>query len=415
MRSAAWRLHWTPAWYLLERLARLDLFAVMATARQPLMSIISGIPRMPLSRCIKAILLSAGSLGSLLLVLAVNNGLDLIKIGSAKSLAAPRIKISVEDSCNSIIDVQVTVNVTPDLFFFTIESTPSGHATCKEPPMAGVEISNLALRLADGTTPPEGYVFPYTTGLHAHGKLQKAEENHSNFVVHLTGDGRTPDGSFTLANDALDVGFGERAAQVVVSTRNLECPDVYWDPQFWPDITSANRCLISLRGVLLYANSAFDLASAIPPVDRLTEGGNLSRIDKQDDSYDTTRLVWSGQPRPRNGYIPESITGFEFHLVNRYSVAQRQFITVAFSAVFGTLLSMLFALPLEKPRSDNDRRSGESDGQSPNPSVQREPPPEPRRDPEPEPEPDPDPEPEPPKPPPSEPHATTSTGGGKPD
>lgn len=369
---------------------------------------------MPLSRCIKAILLSAGSLGSLLLVLVVNNGLDLIKIGSAKSLAAPRIKIFVEDSCNSIIDVQATVNVTPDLFFFTIESTPSGHATCKEPPMAGVEISNLALRLADGTTPPEGYVFPYTTGLHAHGKLQKAEENHSNFVVHLTGDGRTPDGSFTLANDALDVGFGERAAQVVVSTRNLECPDLYWDPQLWPDITNANRCLISLRGVLLYATTAFDLASAVPPVDRLTEGSNLSRIDKQDESYGTTRLVWSGQPRPRNGYIPESITGFEFHLVDRYRVAQRQLITVAFSAVFGTLLAMLFALPLEKPQSDGDRRSDGANGQFPRPAAK---PRQPDRQPQ---------QPEPPartkpdqvgtaKPTKGKPDDTTSTESGKPD
>lgn len=381
---------------------------------------------MPLRRWKKAILLSAGSLVSLVLVLGVNNGLDLIKIGSAKSLAAPRIKIYVEDSCNATIDVQATVNVTPDLFFFTIESTPSGHATCKEPPMAGVEISNLALRLADGTTPPEGYVFPYTTGLHAHGKLQKAEENYSNFVVHLTGNGRTPDASFSLANDALDVGFGERAAQVVLSTRNLECPDFYWDPQLWPDITNANGCLISLRGVLLYATTAFDLASAIPPVDRLTEGSNLSRIDKQDESYGTTRLVWSGQPRPRNGYIPESITGFEFHLVDRYRVAQRQFITVAFSAVFGTLLAMLFALPLEKPRSEGDRKSGESNGQPSRPTAHDEPtvdpqpdPPAPKETEQPE-------QPEQPvqtqpdqvdnaKPAKDKPDDTTSTGGGKPD
>ena len=37
------------------------------------------------------------------------------------------------------------------------------------------------------------------------------------------------------------------------------------------------------------------------------------------------------------------MTGFEIHLVDRHSVAQKQFITVAGSAVFGTFVSMLLA------------------------------------------------------------------------
>lgn len=294
----------------------------------------------------RALLLAIACVATLLPVLFVNNGLDLLTLGAAKRLGVPRIEIHVDDSCNTMIDVIATLEVTPEQSTLTIQGYPADHPLCEDRPYALITTEDITLRLPDGTVTPRGFALRTGPPILSQGTLSRDIGESSSFAVHLTGDGSKAQGRFVFAGDALGVGFGETAAQVQLATRNLRCADSNSNPATWSNPAGTNTCVIPLRGVVVYAASALDLAAALPPTYHVLTGPNLARDDDASGYYATTRLIWGGAGTSPSSHIQGALTGFEIHLLNRYSVAQRLFVTVALSAVFGTFLTMLLTLLL---------------------------------------------------------------------
>lgn len=108
-------------------------------------------------RLILAVLFLTLGFLSLLPVLYVNNGFDLVEYGSKKSLGAPRIDVHVEDPCNSVKYVTATAEVTPFQSNFTVQSFPTEHPTCGEPAGAIVTLVDLALQLEGDTIDPSEF------------------------------------------------------------------------------------------------------------------------------------------------------------------------------------------------------------------------------------------------------------------
>lgn len=289
------------------------------------------------------VLLATGCIISLLPVLYVNDGLDLFE--STQSLGAPRIEIHVDDACNSVAEVTAMMEVLPFQSAFTIQALPSEHPTCNTPPYALITTENLVLRLEEGRIIPRGFSLNDGPSVVTRGTLKRAIGESSSFAVQLAGDGSNPQGRFRLTADALDVGFGQISAQIQLATRNLRCQDT--DSVQTKQIGKPDDldCGIPLRGALLYASSVFELTSALPPIQGLSTGPNIGRGGDVDHSYfATTRLSWTGKPTALSSDIQGALAGFEIHLQKRHSVAQRLFVTISCSTLFGALLSMFMGL-----------------------------------------------------------------------
>ncbi|MDB5984928.1 MAG: hypothetical protein JWQ69_5943 [Pseudomonas sp.] len=331
------------------------------------------------SKVLSALAFTIGCVVSLLLVLNVNNGLDLFEVGSGNNLGAPSIEVIVDDGCNSISYLAATVQVLPFQSKFTIQSYPTEHRTCARPQHALIDFVNLKVTMADNKMDARDWRYIDPRSDYSYGTIQRVAGAKSNEFLPLVGNGSEPEINFEFSPDALEVGYGETALQVLVATRDLTCPTAYLNPHLLSDFVAASKCLIPLQGALLYAGSAFDLASTTPPVDRLVVGPavapDVGRYARRDDEYyQTTRLVWSGRVKPPSNVIDGMSAGFEYHLLKRHSVALRLFVTVAFSAVFGTFISMLFGLFQQDRRSCAAQKIDEPAAQTPESAAPHVPP-----------------------------------------
>ncbi|MGG7598902.1 hypothetical protein ACQ4OD_17950 [Pseudomonas sp. WC1] len=298
---------------------------------------------MQLKRSMSGVLLATGCIISLLPVLYVNDGLDLFE--STQSLGTPRIEIHVDDACNSVAEVTAMMEVLPFQSALTIQALPSEHPSCSTPPYALITTENLVLHLEEGRIIPRGFSLNDGPSIVTRGTLKRAMGESSSFAVHLAGDVSNPQGSFRLAADAMDAGFGQVSAQVQLATRNLRCQDAVSGQPNQNGKPDDLNCGPPLRGALLYVSSVFELTSALPPVQGLSMGPNIGRGDDVEHRYfATTRLSWSGKPTARSSDIQGALTGFEIHLQKRHSVAQRLFVTISCSTLFGAFLSMLMGL-----------------------------------------------------------------------
>jgi hypothetical protein len=299
---------------------------------------------------------------SLLPVLFVNNALNIAEITAEDDLGAPRIEVQVEDPCNSIKDVFMTVQVAPDLSHLDIESSAGDHPVpCKNLPYALITTSNLSLRTRDGRMVERDYSMGKGPTFAKEGTLERTAGNASSFAVSLMGN-YSSDGRYRFAPHALKVGFGESAVQVHLSARNLTCSESNPAVQSGNEDTDAKKnCAIPLRAVLQYANAAFDVTAALPASYYMWAGPNIvGASPTSTEHYSTTRLAWAERVKVPSSVIKGTLTGFEIHLVDRRSLALRQFITVAGSAVFGAFISMFFSLLLEFKESSSLRTAGET-------------------------------------------------------
>lgn len=292
---------------------------------------------------------------TLLPVMYVNNALDIAEMIQKEIPGQPVIEISVEDPCDAIMDVIVTVVIMPGHSGLDITSSTFDKASpCKSRPYALVTTENMHLKTADGRILERGFLGKTGPTEATSGTLERSVGS-SSFAIPLRGDS---DARFQIPKGALDAGFGESSIQVQILARNLICPD--WNEPIKEEGSSAKprNCAIPTQAILQYANAVYELSSSLPPPYGLTTGPNLGEAGK-DKSYSTTRLHWTSRATAPSSAIKGTLTGFEIHLMDRQSTALRQFVTVAGSAVFGTFVSMLLAFRASR----GERSSGDSAGQ----------------------------------------------------
>jgi len=319
---------------------------------------------------LKLLLLLVACLVSLLPVLHVNNALDIAEITSGDSPGPPVIEFTFEDPCDSLRDVLMTVVVTPEQAYLEIDSFVDHSSPCKGEPFALIFTSNLRLRMSDGRVARSDFSLATGPTPAKSGTLERTAGGSSSFRVPLAGDS---DARYQFASGALGAGFGESSLQVQLMARNLTCPEPS-AVQGGQAAIAEKHCAIPLRAILQYANAEFDIAAALPPTYYLVTGSNLGGR-KSTKGYPTTRLVWAERATTPSSVIKGTLTGFEIHLVDRRSVARKQFITVAGSAVFGTFVSMLLAFMASSQSKTTGESTGRHDPAAPEQALPRTPPP----------------------------------------